>query len=165
MAATVVVPGPATIKIQITGGSIQTLGFTRNGVEISENTYLLDVPGDENGGDEGTPIDVQFLSEAHVLRLNLTKWDTAVAVDLFKKTPGSTINSTLGTPTTAGTLLFAQGGTYRVLIDSANFDRNYPRCVLRGAIEHSVGSKYQALMMELVGYKDGSGVLWNTTMT
>lgn len=165
MAATVVVPGAATVKIQVTGGSIVTLGYTRNGVEISEATYLLDVPGDENGGDEGTPIDVQHLSEAHVLRLNLTKWDTTVATELFKKTPGTTINSTLGTPAAAGTLLFAQGGTYRVLIDAANFDRNYPRCVLRGAIEHSVGSKYQALLCELVAYKDGSGVLWNTTMT
>ena len=52
------VAGLAPIKVD---GEL--LGYTRNGADTTKEAYWLDVPGDENGGDDGPPIDVQYLGE------------------------------------------------------------------------------------------------------
>ena len=48
--------------------ALETLGYTQNGVQIEEELYTGDVKGDENGGEEGPPIDVQYFGEVHRVR-------------------------------------------------------------------------------------------------
>ena len=63
MANLVHVAGLALIKISFGGSGYLELGYTRNGADITHEGFFLDVPGDENGGDEGPPIEIQFLGE------------------------------------------------------------------------------------------------------
>lgn len=159
MAVEVVVCGLAIVKIQVPAGSLETLGYSRNGVTVSEEAHHLDVPGDENGGDEGPPVDVQILGETARVRLELTKIDTAVADKIRARVAAGTA----GTPPTAGTLMFGGSKAIRLLIHSTTSPINFPRAFPRNAIELNRGTKYSTFVCEFECHKDGSGVLYNST--
>lgn len=166
MAATVQNAGAVAVKIDDgQGGGIQTLGYTRNGADTTKEAFWVDVPGDENGGDEGPPIDIQFLGEIARIRLELTKWDSAVAALVTTRVAGTTD----GTPTTSGTFMFAQTKTVRLILDGGgaftNLDANFPRAIPRMPIELNRGTKYAILVMEFEAHKNASGVLHNQTVS
>lgn len=161
MATAVSNAGLCTIKILIPGGSLETLGYTRNGAEPTEEAFFIDVPGDENGGDEGPPIEIQYMGQIARIRVELTKFDVAVLAKVRKRIH----TATLGTPATAGTLMFAGTKDFRLLLHSPNDPRNFPRVICRGAIESNNGTKWQSWSMEFEAHKDANGVLENTTTT
>ena len=68
MAIAVIVDGLVTVKITPYGGAQASLGYTRNGVDITFEGFFLDVMGDETGGDDGPPIDRQYLGEIARIR-------------------------------------------------------------------------------------------------
>ncbi|MEM6798543.1 MAG: hypothetical protein AAF589_03430 [Planctomycetota bacterium] len=164
MSVGVVVRGLTTVKIQVPSGNVLTLGYSRNAVEISEQPFYHDVPGDENGGDEGPPVDVQFLGMTHLVRMRLSKFDSAVADELHKFVPGSV----KGTPAPTGQLLFL-GSTnelsFRVILDNPVDPRSYGRCLIRTPLDHDRSNKFSELVVEFTAYKDASGVLFNSTIT
>jgi len=160
MATQVNVSGAALVKVD-TGAShsLETLGYTRDGVEVRFEARYLDVPSDDMGGEAGPPTEVQYLGEIAVIRLELTKYDPAVANKiqrLYDQTPGQ--------PGTPGTLLFSAAETYRLVIDCADTPLNFPRCFLRDAIEINKGTRFSRLLMVFEAHKDASGVLWNNTV-
>lgn len=161
MAVAIHVAGLATIKVD-TGdaNALETLGYTRDGTEITEEARFIDVPGDENGGDEGPPVDVQYLGETARIRLELTKYDSAVAAKVFPRLYGGTD----GQPGTAGTLMFGDSKTYRLLIHTIAEPYNYPRAFPRGAVELNKGTRFSTLVLEFEAHKDGNGVLRNATV-
>jgi len=160
MAVAVQVPGLATIKVGTGAESaLETLGYTRDGANIRPKAYYQDVPGDENGGDQGPPIDVQILGETATVRLELTKFDETVAA----KVRARCASGTEGTPSTAGTLMFGDSKTIRVLVHTVTLPMNFTRCFLRNDIELNKGTKYTTLVLEFEAHKDGSGVLYNST--
>src|SRR6185436_21084756 len=113
MATAVQVPGPCEVQLDTgTSHALESLGWSINGVEIQEDVKHLDVPGDQNGGDEGIPIDVQYLGEMHIVRMEMSKWDSAVADKGLAKTYGGTA----GTMSTPGTLMSTV--PYRLLLKS-----------------------------------------------
>lgn len=158
MAATPQVFGPAVIKV---GAALDTLGYTRQSAEIRSQAFFVDVPGDENGGDQGPPIDVQYLGEICRIRLELTKWDEAVADDVRSRLLGGTE----GQPGTPGTFMFQGAKTIRVLVHSTTGPMNFPRCFLRNEWEINKGAHYSTLVLEFEAHKDGSGVLYDDTTT
>jgi hypothetical protein len=162
MAATIQVAGLVTVKAD-TGSahSLETLGYTENGVEIQENMFTYDVHGDENGGDQGPPIDVQNMGQVDIIRMTFTKWDDAVMAKIRPTAYGGTA----GTSPTAGALAIQGSGTFRLLIDGVNFDRNYTTVIFREAKELNVGTKHSKAVVVAHGYKNASGVIWNTTMS
>lgn len=168
MAEEILVAGLASVYIGGEGAAypaaMSLLGFTRNGAEISATGYFLDVPGDEHGGDDGPPIDVQYMGEIASVRLELTKWDLALG-----RTVESRRNSgTGGSPGTAGALMF--GGVagsslaFRVLVNTATAAqrRNFLRCFPRNVIEINKGTRFSTLVVEFEAHAV-NGVLWNTT--
>src|SRR5690554_6659069 len=128
MAEVVVVDGPALIRVN-TGseGALETLGYTRDGVQISEQVYTEDVPGDQNGGTSGPPIDIQYFGEFHIVRLELTKWDPTVDAKVASRRLGGT----LGTTGTAGSLYSGDSLFFRLLIQPTNRPRNYVAAIPR----------------------------------
>jgi len=162
MAASVQVFGPALIKTG-TGeaGALETLGYTRQGAEVRNQGFYLDVPGDENGGDQGPPIDIQYLGEIARIRLEMTSWDEAVAAKLRARLA----SGTEGQPGTAGTLMFGGSKTIRVLIDPTSGEMNFPRCFIRGEWEINKGTRYSTFVVEFEAHKDANGVLYNATAT
>lgn len=160
MANQVNVAGAVQIKTGTGSASaLEVLGYTINGARITENAYFSDVPGDENGGNEGPPIDVQYFGQVDFIRLELSKYDPAVWAKIVPLLKGGTA----GSAGTVGTLVFSGSADFRVLLLGSNFTRNYLRCIPRQPQDINVGSKFSTLVLEFECHKDGSGVLWNTT--
>lgn len=141
--------GAVTVKVGFgPTGPLSVLGFSRNGVDITEEPFFLNVPGDEQGGDDGPPIDVQFMGTVHRVRIQLTKWDKVVSDKLTNRiagadTPGDFQNVVPGT-FMLGELVFN-----RLVLDALNalFDRNYPIAILRDNTEINKGTKFAELTL------------------
>ncbi|WP_321377117.1 hypothetical protein [Trichococcus shcherbakoviae] len=160
MAKTVHVAGPVLVKVAFLS-SLEELGYTRSGVDVRLEPHFLDVPGDEGGGEEGVPIEIEFLGETARIRLELTKYDDTVA----NKVHARVVGGTAGTPAAAGTLIFAGAKDMRVCLVGTNEPMNFPRCVPREPTELNKGSKFSTLVFEFVAYKDANGVLYNAVIT
>jgi hypothetical protein len=160
MAEAVQVAGLVTVKVG-TGaqGGAETLGYTRDGVTLIDEVLTLDVPGDAYGGPDGPPIDIQYLGEICRVRMELTKYDIAVAAKLEAKLSGGTA----GTESDAGTLLFAGSGTVNLVLDPAEgAGRNYARATLcKTPVEVNRGTKFSTLILEFTCYADGDGKVWD----
>lgn len=145
-----------------TSDELDTLGYTRNGAEVSFQGFFLDVPGDENGGDDGPPVDVQFMGETATIRLELTKYVPAIAEQLESRFS----NGSGGTPGAAGTLMFGESPSvsWRVLILTTNRVRNFLRAFPRNVIELNKGTRFSTLVVEFEAHKGAGGVLWNTSV-
>ena len=100
--------GAALCKVDY-GSGLANLGYTEDGAQVTPTAYWADVPGDENGGPEGPPIDVQYLGETVDVRLVLTSWETTVADAMAARLAGGTA----GTPGTPGTLMFLDQTEYQ----------------------------------------------------
>ena len=144
------------------GGALTTLGFTRNFAEIRKEARFLDVPGDENGGDDGIPIDIQYLGEIAIIRLELTKYDTTAANHVRARLDGVTT----GVNATIGALVLSATNTMRLLLKSPTLPFNFPLVVPNGAIEIGIGTKYSTLICEFTAYPNAtSGLLYNAVAT
>lgn len=167
MARTVHVAGPAAISIDSgVGNSLELLGLTINGAEIREEIFMENVPGDENGGDAGPPIDVQYFGEVHSVRLELSSWDSVVIAKLLPVLYGG-VAGVLGT---AGTLMGQGAKTFRLLINSSNEPRNYPRAFLRNQKETNKGTKFSRYVLEFQCHAvgtvySGGGTIYNAVTT
>jgi hypothetical protein len=159
MAVTVNVAGPVAVSVGTgSANALESLGYTRDGAHITEDAAYIDVPGDQNGGDAGHPIDVQILTTIHRVRLELTKYDTAIAAKLEPRIKGGT----QGVPPTAGTLMFAGDKCWRLLLNCTTGPRNYLKAFLRNAIELNKGTRFSTLVLEFECHPEG-GYVWNTT--
>ena len=160
MANTIQVDGLATIKIASpAAGSLETLGYTINGVEITEQVFTEEVKGDENGGDPGPPIDIQYLGEVHTIRMTLTKYDEAV----LNKVRAGIAGGTAGTISTSGTLYFQGTVAWRLLIHSVNRPRNYINVVFQEPKEINKGTIHSKAIIVAKAYYGAAGVIYNAT--
>jgi hypothetical protein len=162
----VFVPGAALIQVDAgeTPGVLVDLGYSRNGVDIALDGFYVNVPGDENGGDEGPPIEVLQLGQTARVRLELTKWDPAVIDVLNSRRWGG--GATPGTPPSVGIMMFGGAYTHRLLIKTTSRPFNFVRAFVRGPIEvPQYGSKFATVVCEFECHKNADGVLFNTTTT
>lgn len=171
MAEAIQVPGAVHILIAIPGQTLAGLGWSNNGVSIIEEKFHENVHGDQNGGDGGPPIDIQYYGEIHRIRLELITFDEAVKKALLAVVS----NGTPGIRPEPGTLMLASGSYFRCLLRPRAFEingdvthlRNYPRCFVRGQPEFNSGSKHMRATLELEchapsGPGDATKALWNT---
>lgn len=182
MAIIVHVNGPAKIQIDdYTGPGLQSLGYTRDGAEIAEETFRTDVPGDERAGEQGPPVEIQYNGEIHRVRLELTKWDDTPMNIIRANVPAGTAGAPYAVAPT-GTLLFANNKFFRLLIlgstigSGSGEPRNYPCAIPVGQPrEVNKGSRFSTQVVEFechayppTGSLAGSpnnlaNILWNTT--
>ena len=163
MATAVQVAGVTTVSVG-TGAAdaLETLGKSRNGVIVRKDAFWLNVPGDDNGGDDGPPIEIQMLGEIAIVRLELTKFDSAILTKVAARLKGGTEGSA---PATVGSLVFSNNYFYRLLLNNANDPINFLRAVPRGAYEKNRGTKYQTAVLEFECHRNDSGVLHNAVIT
>ncbi|MGD9644319.1 MAG: hypothetical protein AB7U73_01315 [Pirellulales bacterium] len=160
MANIVNVAGLAAIKVNTGGGSaLELLGYSRDGVSIAYQQFTIPVPGDENGGDAGPPIDEQYLGEIALIRMVLSKFDMAI----LKKVESRIRNGAWGVPGSAGTLRLNTTNSYRLVIHTPTDPRNFPLAVPTGALETNKGTKYSEAILEWTAYKNASGILVDET--
>jgi hypothetical protein len=167
MAKTVNVTGLALIRVApASGAPLADLGYTQNGAQITFEGYELRVPGDENGGDDGPPIDIQVLGQTARIRLEMTKFDVTVSDTILTRTPSGTLGvpNSAGVPT--GTLIFASSQFFRLVIATTTRPFNFP-CVslIKTPQELNAGTKFQRHIIEAEAYKHPTtGVLWDRTV-
>jgi hypothetical protein len=144
------------------GGTLEELGYTTDGSFVTEQIFTTEVHSDEFGGQEGPPADIQYLGEMHIIRLNLSRYDEAVA----NKIRASTAGGTAGTPATRGTLYKQDTKTWRLLIKTTNRPRNYLCAIFRQPREFNKGTKFSQLQIEAHCFEPTLGAaLYNTTTT
>jgi len=156
MAAAIQVAGPVEVKVDSS-----TLGWTANGVEATAEAFFLNVPGDENGGDDGPPIDVQYLGEIARVRVELTKWDETVASPVLSRLSAGSA----GTPGTVGTLMFTASKTFSLVLAGTITTYTFPRAFARNNIEVNRGSKFSRLIIEFECHKNADGLLYSSAAT
>ncbi len=151
------VAGAALIRIDA-GAGLEDLGYSLNGVEISDEPYYDDVKCDSHGGEAGPSADIQHHGFHSVIRIELSRWDSVVAAKLHAFLPGVTAG-VRGTP---GSLMSAN--SYRLLILSTNLPRNYPAAFVAEPQEINKGARYSrlALTFHAFGF-NSSTTVWNTT--
>ncbi len=143
------------------GNSLEFLGYTINGVEIEEMTFMSNIPSDEQGGTEGPPADIQHMGDLHYIRLELGQYFDTVLAKIRARLKGATEGASI----TPGTLIRCGGYTFRVLLFAPNYVRNYVACIPRGAMRVNVGTQFSRALVEFEAYRNASGVLHNTTAT
>jgi hypothetical protein len=177
MAAVIQVPGPCLIKVS-TGGPIssptlETLGYTVNGADVTHEVMMDDIPGDQNGGDSGPPIDIQYYGQIARVRLEMSKWDTDVLHKLLPRVhPAGGVGAVVALSTaTVGTLMAASGSAFRLLLLPTSAAANGPMvgpmnfliAIPRGPIEVNKGSKWARLVLDFECHAS-EGVLANVTV-
>lgn len=139
------------------GDALENLGYTRNGVEFTNEAFTSEIPGDQNGGDEGPPVDIQYLGEIVRVRAELTKWDDQVADRVIVRVKGETA----GVTPTPGVLLFAAEKYMPLAISTPLKVITFPRAVPRQPIEHNRGTKHSVLVVEFECHMPpGGGEIW-----
>jgi hypothetical protein len=158
MAIAVQVAGLAEVWVGTgTAGALECLGYTRNGVNTTHQAFFLDVPGDANGGDQGPPIDIQFLGEITQVRIELTKYDPDVFGRLCERFGGAETLSgspVAGTPVACGSLVFANAGHMHLKIATGTNPIQFPAAFPRQPIEINRGTKFSTVVCEFECHKD-----------
>src|SRR5262245_32056602 len=141
MSATPQNHGKAAILVD-TGSSnaLELLGYTRNGADVSTEGFWIDIPGDENGGDSGPPIEIQYLPEMARVRLEFTKFDQTVMDKVLRKL--NTLTKVAGSIGVAGTFVFANAYSFRLVIDTPTQPRNFWRAVPRAPTQRNMGVRF-----------------------
>jgi len=164
MGYTVQIAKKALIRVGTGGGdALETLGYTRNGADVTKEAFFLDVPGDEYGGDDGPPIEMQFLGEIARVRLEFTKWDKVIAAKLTARLKGKTAG-TIDTDD-IGALVFTNEYYMRLLILAVDNPRNFPWAVMRMPIEINRGTKFSTLVIEAECHRNqDDGILYDNVI-
>ena len=167
MSVTPTYDGACLVRIAIpgvSGGALMDLGYSEDGVTPDLNAMWADVHGDENGGNEGPPIEVQWLGEIAVVRMTLTKFDVAVATLVSQRTAAAA-GGTAGVLDTPGRMMFTENNAMRLLLKTPQRPLNFTRAFPRGPISANKSVKYQKFICEFECHKDANGVLYNATIS
>ena len=163
MANQVVVKGVTEVRVN-TGSAYEVLGYSRDQVEIREEAFYADVPGDQHGGPEGPPIDVQFLGRVDHVRCELTKFDAAVALKLSSRLSGVATGAAVATAN-IGDLMIQDSKDFAVFLNNASDPRVYANCIIRQPIEVGAGTKFSTLILEFEAHRTQAtaGTIYSTT--
>lgn len=169
MAEIIQIAGPCHVLINAgTSSALVGLGYTENGVQVREEMLAGDIPGDQNGGDQGAPIDIQDFARIGRVHLEMSKWDSAVAAAVIAKVnPNGAGFVAAGVSPAPGTLLISNALYFRLLCFSATtagLVRNFLIAIPREAHEYNLGTKYARFVTDWVCYPPlGGGTWWNIT--
>lgn len=165
------VSGPCeTILDTGTSRALESLGWTANGVSVQRRRLTTNIPGDQNGGDDGVPIEIQDFGGTVSVRLELTKWDSLVAAKVRRLgNPNGTGFSgvSLGGIVTPGTFIVANGGYYRLLLKplDTSYAMNFLCAIPEGEPEEiNLSSKFMRLNLSFTCYPI-AGTIWNQVLT
>ena len=147
MAATLHIPGPTEVSVQFspggTAGPVEVLGYTIEGVDIELDVKTRDVYGDQNGGQDGPPIDIQQFGQLATVRGVFNKFDSAVMEKIKSRSDGAT---TPGQNIDVGCLLAQENQGHRLVIKPTKTGTacpiyNFAFAVARQPIPFRYGSK------------------------
>lgn len=158
------VAGPVEIWVGTgAAAAMEFLGYTINGAAISQTDFTTPVPGDENGGDQGPPVDYQHFGVQYRIQLELGKFQSDVLDKVEARlNPGGTAGSFV-----PGILMKCAGKQYRVCLKAPNFVRNFTKCNVLGDINRSpIGAQFMRASVTFISnYDSAISGHYNTDVT
>ena len=144
--------------------SFTSTGYAMDMVRIREQPFHHDVPGDENGGPQGPPIDVQYLGSIVQIQIEMSKSDPT-QVGLLRKFAQYTQGTI--SQNEVGTLQFANKSIAVLLYaPNAPLPLHFPCCIVREPIEYGLGTKFAAVQLSITAYRHPTtGVLYDQVTT
>ena len=158
------VAGPVQIWVSTgAANAMELLGWTRGGIEITEQAFIPDLKSDYSGGPEGPPSDFQYLGEMHTISGEMGQYNPAIFAKLARRVQASVTNRT------KGMLIGCSSGYFRALFLATNFVRNYTKTFIVDPINYQpIGSPATFPRIGFTGLEDAANTdssPWNTTYT
>lgn len=154
--------------------ALQKLGEGQDSVQISEQHYWNDVPGDRHGGSAGPPIEVQHMGMIATIQMELSRHDTALLGSL--RTHNLTVSPEGFTNLDRVGMFQLRHRSSRLVLINRHIDAgtnqlitsgiNYPCCLIRAPISYNRSTKYTAVSLTFEAHRapDGhpyEGVVYN----
>ena len=140
-----VVIGPVLVKY-----NSAELGYTRDGVRVSVEPKLLDVPCDTHGGEAGAPSDIQVMGGIARINCEFTKFDKTQIDALTAFVRGGQA----GTLPAFGTLLRQDGKTAPLVLAGSAETLTFGVAFVRNPIESNKGTRYSTTTVAFEAHVD-----------
>lgn len=179
-ARAIVVPGRVEILLAVNNAytSLFHLGESEDGIQVTEQYFWHDVPGDRYGGNAGAPTEKQFLGMMARFNLRMSRWDPAQVAKL-ENVGGLLATNGLVPLASIGAVTLAAKGM-RLLLNctrDSTRTRNYPCCIVSEPISVGKSSKYSTCALGIEAHRTpegfwgigsgscAAGVVWDTDVT
>jgi hypothetical protein len=143
--------GPALVQVGTgANNALETLGYTENGVTMSETYHLEPIMTDAMG--PKMPAEYQKFGVEYRLSKPLIVWNPTIW-DKVQKRMGNT--NTAGALTAAGALVYTNSLTFRVAVTSADTLEDpfyFPFAILRGDANRKLASKHGPLTVSILAH-------------
>lgn len=158
------VPGKVEILIAVENAysDLFKLGESENGIQVRIENILSPVYGDRYGGNEGEPIEEQFLGKRASFQLQMSRWDPAQVTKIERLGTFLAAEGTIPLASIGALVQAAEG--IRVLlycIRQPSLSRNFPCCVFNTPMEYGRGTKYSSMSIGVTARRAPEGY-WNT---
>lgn len=145
-------------------GQLMHLGHATDQIDIQSRPYLLDVPGDRNGGSQGPPIEIQYLGQVYIISFTLSSFVGATVAylqDWCQTVSGQVAQADVGQ-------FVMSTKSVRLLLEAPSSTTNFVCCIPREPIRFGVGTKYTEFAFQFEAHRApcghaSAGVIWNTT--
>lgn len=175
-AKTIVVPGKVDILVAFPSlyTSLFHLGESEDSITVRKRPFSSDVKGDRYGGNEGPPIEKQFLGYICEFDLKMSRWDAAQVAKLENIGGLLTTNGTVPLAT-IGALVMATRGIRFLLNCTRDSSQsiNFPCCLWDQPITVGKQTKYSSCGIGVVAHRApegywnaaSAGVVWDADVT
>ncbi|MHA2065660.1 MAG: hypothetical protein ACXABY_14890 [Candidatus Thorarchaeota archaeon] len=178
------IAGPVLIKFSTFSRETSTegdesnliiLGYSQDGCRLSWQQFERMVFGDQNGGQEGPPVDVIIHGEMCEVSFLLNDYTKAVLEKLrytytmeIEGDAGAPLSAKPGLPPNAGTLLIAKYRSIRLLLEAPNHVVNFPTAYWTNPYDFNMSTNETQNSMVFRALRPGIGVqdvLWDDSVT
>lgn len=139
------------------GGTYEALGRSVNGVQISDNPYFVPVYSDGNGGEQGAPVDYQYLGKQGYLAFDCSQYDDAVAAKIRDRIP---VTATF----VPGMLVGCASAFFKVILYGPNIRRRYLAAIPLEPIQFNAGVVHSRSNFAFI-CNSLNGVIYDSTVS
>jgi len=144
------------------------LGVATDTLEITPRPFYNDIYSDQYGGQQGPPVDVQYLGETIDINFSLTTWNET-AINLLKQRAINQVRGVVSQNEIGSFTL--KSHSIRFLINTQDTDdiRNFWCCLARQPVPIGMGTKWAEYRISLTAYRPpcyhpNSGVIEDKTL-
>lgn len=155
--------GLVTAMAEFSTGQWTEIGQSMDATDIREIPYHHNVPGDKNGGNQGPPIEVQYLGSTVRISMELSRFNNS-AIDTLRKFAALANQGTIDQPAVGALLL--QSAALRIYLDAqfSPLPLNFPCCIVREPVSFNAGTKFSAMRIEFEAHRHPvTNVLYNSS--
>jgi hypothetical protein len=171
------VPGPAMIAVGPSAGTLAFLGYSVDGVNLTEEQE--DVPAMTDYAGPRSPADLMLAGKNAFASMRITDYDPTVLATVLARYPGGVAGAVASNE--IGTLLMTEGAAFRLCVKAhrqplvtryANYlpGFNMPTCFVRGQLNYPISTAPQVIPLTFFAWSSINkttlaATVWDTNMT